>query len=163
MNPRRVVRHAAACLLILLPITAAPSLAQTSSIAADYRAIADSLIHAATADSAAYLRLGKLVDTFGNRLSGSASLEAAIGWVLREMQADGLQHVRGEPVMVPHWVRGAESADLVKPRAMPLKLLGLGGSVGTSKAGITAPVLVVTRLDELSSRAYEARGTVFLF
>jgi carboxypeptidase Q len=163
MNPLRVVRHAAAGLLIILPVTAAPSLAQTPSIAADYRAIADSLIHAATADSAAYLRLGKLVDTFGHRLSGSASLEAAIGWVLREMQADGLQNVRGEPVMVPHWVRGAESADLVKPRAMPLRLLGLGGSVGTPKAGITAPVLVVTSFDELSRRASEARGKIVLF
>jgi carboxypeptidase Q len=162
MNPIRVARHAA-CSLILLATGAAPSLAQTPSIAADYRAIADSLIHAATADSAAYLRLGRLVDTFGYRLSGSASLEAAIGWVLREMQADGLQNVRGEPVMVPHWVRGAESADLVKPRATPLKMLGLGGSVGTPKAGITASVLVVTSFDELSRRASEARGKIVLF
>jgi len=163
MNPIRVVRRAVACSLILLPVTTAPSRAQTSSIAADYQAIADSLIHAATADSAAYLRLGKLVDTFGHRLSGSASLEATIAWVLREMQADGLQNVRGEPVMVPHWVRGAESADLVKPRATPLKMLGLGGSVGTPKSGITAPVLVVTSFDELSRRASEARGKIVLF
>jgi carboxypeptidase Q len=163
MNPIRVVRHAAAGALILLPVTAASSLAQTPSIAAQYQAVADSLVHAATADSAVYLRLGKLVDTFGYRLSGSASLEAAIGWVLREMQADGLQNVRGEPVMVPHWVRGAESADLVKPRAMPLRMLGLGGSVGTPKSGITAPVLVVTSFDQLSRRAAEARGKIVLF
>src|SRR3982751_6594457 len=100
--------------MIFLAMAPAPSRAQTPSIASSYQAIADSLIHAATADSAAYLRLGLLVDTFGHRLSGSASLEAAIGWVLREMQTDGLQNVRGEPVMVPHWVRGTESAALVK-------------------------------------------------
>ncbi|MFL5496634.1 MAG: M28 family metallopeptidase [Gemmatimonadales bacterium] len=163
MNPIQLVRQAATGALVLLSVTAAPASAQTPSIAAQYQAVADSLIHAATTDSAAYLRLGKLVDTFGHRLSGSASLEAAIGWVLREMQADGLQNVRGEPVMVPHWVRGAESAELVRPRAMPLKMLGLGGSVGTPKAGITAPVLVVTSFDELSSRASEARGKIVLF
>jgi carboxypeptidase Q len=163
MNPIRVARHAAAGSMLLLATAPAPSVAQTRSIAAAYQAVADSLIHAATADSAAYLRLGRLVDTFGHRLSGSASLEAAIGWVLHEMQTDGLQNVRGEPVMVPHWVRGAESADLVKPRPMPLKMLGLGGSVGTPRSGITAPVLVVTSFDELSRRASEARGKIVLF
>src|SRR3989442_7233635 len=103
--------------------------------------MAKRLTNSTTADSAAYLRLGKLVDTFGNRLSGSASLEASIGWALREMQADGLQHVRGEPVMVPHLGRGGQCADLVKPPAMPLKLVGLGWSPGTSQARRTPSLL----------------------
>ena len=45
-----------------------------TSVATAYRSAADSLIRAATGDSAAYARLGTLVDTFGHRLSGSASL-----------------------------------------------------------------------------------------
>jgi carboxypeptidase Q len=141
----------------------ASSAAAESSIAAAYRQAADSLIDAATGDSAAYARLGKLVDTFGHRLSGSASLEAAIDWILAGMKADGLQNVRGERVMVPHWVRGTESADLVKPRAAPLRMLGLGGSIGTPKGGITAPVLVVGSFDELRSRASEASGKIVVF
>src|SRR6266540_1236522 len=106
-----------------------PAAAQTHNpaIGAAYRAAADSIIRAATGDSAAYQRLGKLVDTFGHRFSGSASLEAAIDWVLGEMKADGLENVRGEPVMVPHWVRGTESVELVKPRRATLQMLGLGG------------------------------------
>ncbi|HEY0350930.1 MAG TPA: M20/M25/M40 family metallo-hydrolase, partial [Gemmatimonadales bacterium] len=132
-------------------------------VAGTYRHAADSLIAAATADSAAHVRLGKLVDTFGHRLSGSASLEAAIDWILSEMKSDGLQNVRGERVMVPHWVRGTESADLIKPRAAPLRMLGLGGSVATPKDGITAPVLVVNSFDDLRSRASEARGKIVLF
>jgi carboxypeptidase Q len=151
----------------LSPSSAAAQNASTTttdtSIAVAYRQAADSLIAAATGDSAAYVRLGRLVDTFGHRLSGSASLEAAIDWILSEMKSDGLQNVRGERVMVPHWVRGAESADLVKPRAAPLRMLGLGGSVGTPKDGITAPVLVVTSFDDLRSRASEARGKIVLF
>lgn len=130
---------------------------------ASYRPVADSLIAAATRDSAAYLRLGRLVDTFGPRLSGSASLEAAIDWILAEMKRDGLENVRGERVMVPHWVRGPESATLMQPRRMRLPLLGLGGSVATPASGITAPVLVVTSFDDFRSRAAEARGKIVLF
>ena len=135
----------------------------STDIATSYRAVADSLIRAATGDSAAYRRLGRLVDTFGPRLSGTASLEAAIDWILELMKSDGLENVRGEPVMVPRWVRGAESAELVKPRPAKLALLGLGGSVGTPKNGITAPVLVVSSLEELTSRAADAKGKIVLF
>ncbi|HUF35103.1 MAG TPA: M28 family metallopeptidase [Gemmatimonadales bacterium] len=137
--------------------------AQRPPIAEAYRAAADSLIRTATRDSAAYDRIGVLVDRFGHRLSGSASLEAAIDWVLEEMTRDGLRNVRGEPVMVTHWERGRESAELVQPRRAPLKMLGLGGSVGTPAAGITAPVLVVESFEELERRRGEARGKIVLF
>lgn len=154
----------------LLLATAAPVAVGQSTggagspdIATAYRAAADSLIRAATADSSAYRRLGRLVDTFGHRISGSASLEAAIDWVLDLMKSDGLANVRGEPVMVPRWVRGAESAGLVKPRAAKLAMLGLGGSVGTPKGGITAPVLVVNSIEELAARGAEAKGKIVLF
>jgi carboxypeptidase Q len=128
-----------------------------------YRDAANRLIDAALADSTAYQRLGRLVDTFGSRISGSASLEHAIDWVLKEMAADGLEQVRGEPVMVPHWVRGRESAEMVRPRPYSLHLIGLGGSVGTPAGGITAPVLVVESFDELTRRAAEAKGKIVLF
>ena len=87
--------------------------AAAGQLADRYRTAATSLITAALADTAAYNRLAKLTDTFGHRLSGSASLEAAIDWILAEMKRDGLQNVRGEKAMVPHWVRGQESAVLV--------------------------------------------------
>ncbi|MGH7528066.1 MAG: M20/M25/M40 family metallo-hydrolase [Gemmatimonadales bacterium] len=151
--------------LAILALAATPGAvsAQGAGIAATYRAAADSLIREATRDSAAYARLGTLVDRFGHRLSGSRSLEAAIDWILGEMKRDGLQNVRGEPVMVTHWERGAESAELVKPRRTQLRLLGLGGSVGTPKDGITAPVLVVSSFEELERRAADARGKIVLF
>ncbi|HKG91488.1 MAG TPA: M28 family metallopeptidase [Gemmatimonadaceae bacterium] len=128
-----------------------------------YRADADRLIEAALRDSAAYRRLAEMVDRFGNRLSGSASLERTIDWVIAEMKRDSLENVRGEPVMVPHWVRGRESAVLVKPRARRLHMIGLGGSVGTPAAGITAEVIVVGSFEELQRRAAEAKGKIVLF
>lgn len=160
MTPRHFLSLAMITTLALFPGQAT---AQGSSIPAAYRAAADSLIHAATRDSAAYDRLGRLVDGFGHRLSGSRSLEAAIDWVLAEMKKDGLQNVRGEPVRVAHWVRGEESAVLVRPRRDTLSMLGLGGSVATPKAGITAPVLVVSSFEELEQRKAEARGKIVLF
>jgi carboxypeptidase Q len=51
----------------------------------------------------------------------------------------------------------------VKPRRARLAMLGLGGSVGTPKAGITAPVLVVGSFQELARRAGEAKGKIVLF
>jgi carboxypeptidase Q len=74
-----------------------------------------------------------------------------------------LANVRGEPVMVPHWVRGAESAELVSPRRKQLAVLGLGGTVGTPAGGITAPALVVSSFEELERRAADARGKVVVF
>ncbi len=79
------------------------------------------------------------------------------------MQRDGLDNVRGEPVMVPRWVRGAESAELVEPRRRALPMSGLGGSVGTPAGGIEADVVVVGSWDELEARAKEARGKIVLF
>jgi carboxypeptidase Q len=141
---------------------AAQGVASADSAIARYQAVADRLIRGAQADSAAWLRLAELTDRFGNRLSGSESLERAIDWVLGEMRRDGLDSVRGEPAMVPHWVRGNESLELVEPRRARLPMLGLGGSVATPPGGITAPVLVVGSWTELAARASEARGKVVL-
>ena len=71
------------------------------------------------------------------------------------MQADGLLNVHGEPVLVPHWVRGAESLELVSPTQRSMPVLGLGNSVSTPAGGLTAPVLVVKSFDELTARARE--------
>ncbi len=147
--------------LLIGPLSAASLHAQ--SLADRYRPQAESILAAALRDSSAWNRLAELTDRFGNRLSGSESLEHAIDWMLEQMRHDGLDNVRGEPVMVPHWVRGEESADLVEPRAVHLSMLGLGGSVGTADRGITAEVLVVSSFEELTRRAAEARGKIVLF
>src|SRR3954468_11750925 len=146
----------------LVMLAAATSLG-AQSVTDRQRADANRLIDAALGDSSAYNRLATLTDRFGPRLSGSRSLENAIDWILAQMKSDGLANVRGEPAMVPHWVRGEESATLVSPRATSLHMIGLGNSVGTPRGGITAPVLVVGSFDELTRRAAEAKGKIVLF
>jgi len=151
--------------LRLLPalLLAAPLSAQ-QPVADQYRAVANRIIDAALADTmVSWNKLAAFVDYSGPRISGSANLERGIDWVLAEMKKDGLANVRGEPAMVPHWVRGKESLTLVQPREADVPMLGLGGSVGTPESGITAEVLVVTSFDDLTRRAAEAKGKIVLF
>ena len=148
---------------VLLSCTATALPAQQRSPVAGYRADADRLIDAALGDSAAYAKLAHLTDSYGPRLSGSRSLEDAIDWILAEMRREGLDAVRGEPVMVPHWVRGEESAEMTSPRVQRLAMLGLGMSDGTPPEGIEAPVLVVSSFAELTERKDEARGKIVVY
>jgi carboxypeptidase Q len=104
-----------------------------------------------------------LVDTFGPRFSGTPELEASLDWILEGMAEDGLENVRSEPVMVPRWIRGEESVELVSPRSESLAVLGLGGSVGTPPGGIRGEVLVVSSFSELEKQAHEATGRIVLF
>ena len=157
--------HRAVPVLILLitALTVAPH-AQTRPVWLDpYRANADKLIKAATADQFAWNRLAELTDTYGQRLSGSDNLKRAIVWATEAMKKDGLENVHTERVMVPRWVRGQESIEMIEPPLHVLPMLGLGGSVGTGPAGVEADVMVVVNGDELARRSSEAKGKIVLF
>ena len=151
-------------LLAFSVIFASTTGAQSSTPIADqYRETANRIIAAALSDSSAWNRLAELTDRFGHRLSGSASLERSIDWIIAEMKKDQLQNVRGEPVMVPRWVRGEEWARLESPRVAQLNMIGLGRSIGTPQNGISADVMVVTSFADLTARASEAKGKIVLF
>jgi carboxypeptidase Q len=154
--------------VIALPVVAGlliVSLAQTSGTPwlDPYRPIAQRIIRESQSNDFAWQRLAEVTDTYGPRLSGSAGLEKAIDWAVDAMQKDGLENVRKEPVLVPKWVRGRESLDLIEPILQPLPMLGLGNSVGTPTEGIEADVVVVRNFDELTSRAADVKGRIVLF
>ncbi|CAG7719432.1 unnamed protein product [Allacma fusca] len=111
----------------------------------------------------AYKELGKFVDLFGARVSGSKALEDSIDYMLDQMKQNGLQNVHGEEVVVPHYVRGEERAELLTPRRKHLTLLGLDPSVGTPAQGIEADVLVVTSFEDLKAKAKQAKGKIIVF
>ena len=149
--------------LIVFAIYLQAASAQDTTWVGEYQAVADEIIEHALADSSTFERLAYLTDTFGPRFSGSENLEQAIDWIVAEMQADGLENVRKEEVLVPHWVRGAESLTLLTPREADMQILGLGGSIGTPPEGIEGDVLVVNSFDELRERAAEAAGKIILY
>ncbi|MDQ1592204.1 MAG: hypothetical protein QOG71_2831 [Pyrinomonadaceae bacterium] len=128
-----------------------------------YRERAARIIGAALTSDRAYRRLAHLTDSIGHRLSGSTSLERAIEWALAEMKSDGLDNVRAERVLVPHWVRGAESLELTSPVARELSMLGLGNSVGTPPEGVAAEAVVVRSFDELDALGERVRGKIVVY
>ena len=129
----------------------------------DYRAAAARIIGAALTSDRAYTRLGHLTDHIGNRLSGSDNLNRAIEWAVAEMKRDGLDNVRAEKVMVPHWVRGQESLEMLTPVPRKLQLLGLGNSIGTRAEGITAEAIVVRDFVELDRLGEQVRGKIVVY
>ncbi|XP_072855256.2 carboxypeptidase Q isoform X1 [Pogona vitticeps] len=133
---------------------------------ANYSEIAKKIINLAVYGSAqnrSYERLALFVDIIGPRMSGSRNLELAIQYMHKALMKDGLENVHLEPVKIPHWERGEESAMIMQPLNHSIAVLGLGGSIGTPPEGITAEVLVVTSFDELHQKAQEAQGKIVVY
>ena len=132
-------KHSAALSLLLMVavigLSAPSARSQVAAPSAELRAAARRLTDEALRSHDAYDGLDELCDRIGNRLSGSASLDSAIAWAAARMRAEGLANVHTERVMVPVWVRGHESAEMLVPRPTPLHMLGLGMSVGTPRGG----------------------------
>ncbi|KAB8045061.1 M20/M25/M40 family metallo-hydrolase [Janthinobacterium aquaticum] len=115
----------------------------------------------------AYERLADMTDLIGPRLSGSVGAAAAVQQVADTMRQLGAK-VTLQPVKVPHWVRGVETAEIVDYAGRPagiaqrVVLTALGGSGATPAAGLTAPVVIVSSLEELNARAAEVKGAIVL-
>eukprot|EP01094_Clydonella_sp_ATCC50884_P016939 TRINITY_DN2865_c0_g1_i1.p1 TRINITY_DN2865_c0_g1~~TRINITY_DN2865_c0_g1_i1.p1 ORF type:complete len:466 (-),score=134.33 TRINITY_DN2865_c0_g1_i1:1368-2765(-) len=128
-----------------------------------YKQTVDTIISAARNNTVGYDRLAEMCDTFGSRLSGSDALEEALDWIASTMRTDGLDGVTEQPVLVPKWVRGSESLEMVLPRHKKMNMLGLGGSISTPPGGITADVIVVESFEELISRSNEVQGKIVVY
>ena len=112
------------------------------------------LHQAALSSDYAYRQVGYLANNIGPRLSGSAQAAKAVEYVGAELKKLGCE-VTLEKVMVPHWVRGEETASLVQfpgqaeNTTQKIVLCALGGSVATPAEGLTAEVVVAKTFDEL--------------
>lgn len=127
------------------------------------------LMQAALTSDFAWRQVAHLSDNIGPRLSGSPQAQKAVEYVAAELKALGME-VRTEKVMVPHWVRGEERAELIEWPGMAanttqkIVLCALGGSVATPADGITAEVVVVRDFDELNSLGKEkVAGKIVVF
>ena len=124
---------------------------------------------AAMKDSYALNELRHLTENIGPRLSGSPQAQQAVDYVASEMRALGAK-VTLEKAMVPHWVRGVESAEVIGwPGQTPgttqrIVLTALGPSVATPPDGITAEVVAVDDWKQLHALpAGAVRGKILLF
>src|SRR5947207_178405 len=127
------------------------------------------LQQAALTSDYAYRQVAHLANNIGPRLSGSTQAAKAVEYIASQLKAIGCE-VQLEKVMVPHWVRGEETAALVQfPGQAPnttqkIVLCALGSSVATPTDGIEANVIVVRNFDDLKSLPRDkVEGKIVLF
>jgi len=117
----------------------------------------------------AYKQVAHLANNIGPRLSGSAQAAKAVEYVANELKAIGCE-VQLEKAMVPHWVRGEETAVLVQfpgqaeNTTQKIVLTALGASVATPQEGLVSEVVAVKNFDELKSLSHDrVAGKIVLF
>jgi hypothetical protein len=154
----RCITTALAC-LVLTPLASA-----AGPLTAADLATAGRLRDQALAGTGAYDLVASLTTEVGPRPPGSAGDKAAVAWARARLAALGLQNVRSQPVMVPHWVRGEIEARTVAPFRQPLVAAALGGSIGTPEVGLEADVVHFEDLAALraASREQVAGRIVYL-
>jgi carboxypeptidase Q len=129
----------------------------------------EKLRDAAIGSDYAWRQVAQLSENIGPRLSGSPQAQAAVDYVANELRRLGLE-VKLEKVMVPHWVRGEEHAELVAypgqaaGTTQKIVLTALGNSSSTPPEGLTAEVVVVNDFGELAALGREKiAGRIVLF
>lgn len=98
-----------------------------------------------------YENLRYLCTQIGPRLSGSPGAAKAVAWTKQVMEGMGLDRVYLQEMLVPHWVRGDKEKASIKSRfgSQQVPICALGGSIGTGKKGIQAPVVEVQDFEQL--------------
>ena len=162
--------------LIFLTLTAISAPAQNQSKPAPQENFPALLLEelsaiktAALSDDYAYRQVAHLTENIGPRPSGSLQAKAAVDYVAAELRQLGLD-VHLEEVKVPHWVRGAETAELTEyagqaaGTTQKIVLTALGGSTSTPAEGINADMVVVNTFDELKALGHDkVAGKIVLF
>jgi carboxypeptidase Q len=119
-------------------------------------------------DGRCYDWLRTLSKDVGHRLSGSAAAEKAVRWSKSTLDTLGLDSIWLQPVMVPHWVRGAaEEVHIVSTQTIEdirLDALALGGSIATAPEGLVAQVVEVDTWEELDKLGEKGiKGKIVFF
>lgn len=115
-----------------------------------------------------YGNLEYLCKEIGARLSGSPQADLAINWGEQTLKDLNLDKVYRQEILVPVWKRGQrERANIMDSYLVgnkPMNIKALGGSIGTPPKGITAEVVVVESIQELSTRPEsDFSGKIVLF
>ncbi len=126
-------------------------------------AVADRLFARALDENQAIVHLRDLLVAAPKRLSGSPGSADAVVFAAARLAVIGCERVRTEPILVPQWVRGVETASVLQPRAMPLRVTALGGSIATPPDGLRAEIVMVRSFEQLAAMGAAARGKIVFF
>ena len=104
---------------------------------------------AALKDDVAWDVLEGLTTEVGQRLAATEAEARARAWAVVKLKALGFKNVHIETYMMPVWMRGVETAEIVGPFPQKLTLAALGRSGATPPEGITAPVVYFPTFNDL--------------
>ena len=125
--------------------------------------LAQKMISSALAENRAYGWLKELTD-IGPRLTGSKTSLTAIHWAKAKMREVGLENVRLQSLMAPHWERGSiESAQIVSSKMFQgseLNVAALGSTEGTAAKGITAGLVEVSSIEDLKALGNKVKDKI---
>ena len=112
-----------------------------------------------------YYWLEHLSNKIGSRLSGSENAEKAVQYTKAQLETLGLDKVYLQEVMVPKWVRGEkETAFILENKTkIAVPIAALGGSVATSKNGLTAEVIEVQGIEDLKKWGDKIKGKIVFY
>ena len=113
-----------------------------------------------------YANLHYLCKNIGQRISGSANAQKAVEWGKKLMDSYGFDTVFLQPVMVPHWVRGAkeEAAIIAGKNRVAVHIAALGMTIATPNGGITASIIEVRSLKQLDTLGEKTiKGKIVFF
>ncbi|MBS1595043.1 MAG: M20/M25/M40 family metallo-hydrolase [Bacteroidetes bacterium] len=131
--------------------------------------VLSSFFKTALTQDKAYADLHDLCKKVGPRLSGSDNAARAVLLTQQLLKNAGADTVWLQDVMVPHWIRGGKEKAFYEPASgsktiLPVRVCALGGSVPTPLAGITAEMVEVQGLGELSKMDPAAiRGRIVFY
>lgn len=112
----------------------------------------------------AYDWLAAISTEVGPRQAGSRGDAAGVAWLRDKLQSLGFSNVRTPEVIVPHWVRGEASFEVVAPYPQNMVTLAIGGSIGTPEDGITAPIVMVQDVPALQAlKREQVEGKIVYF
>ena len=144
-----------------------PSLLAQSPTATNDESVLAKIYDTALGSRSAYAQLIELTAKHPGRLSGSKNLEGAVLWGADALKSAGADRVELQPVMVPHWERGApESVRMFPSTGAPadsisLAALALGGSIATPPSGLRGRLVELQSIDEL--KTVDVRGKIVFF
>jgi carboxypeptidase Q len=139
-----------------------PAPGAASARGASLEDVAARLVGEALLSRGAYDLVADLCDSAGPRLSGSPGAERGVEWAVARLTTLGFRP-RTEKIMVPHWVRGEETGEIVSPAPQKIFLTALGGSDPTPPGGLEAEVVEAKDLDHLKTLGDRVRGRIVLF
>jgi hypothetical protein len=113
------------------------------------------------------MRLGQvLLDSLGQRLSGSPQIDAAQDWLVRTYASWGVTARREQYGTWPGWQKGVAHVDLVAPRVRSLEAQPLAWSPGTGGRWLEGAVVAwpadVTTPEQFDAWLPTVRGKFFL-